>query len=206
MVSDRAGAAREVGETGKVRTREVVTANIVGLGVLDEGPDIRALQVLQVVVVGGTQLGAHAAVVAGDDDAATAGGDLGVDAVLDAQTSLPAGVAEDSGILVVASTAKVDDAVVGEDVLGTAGRVLGSAAGNQLGIVVGEEVLVDVLVLGLGEDGIVGLEAVLLEQGLVAKGLDVCPEGRQGTFVSASMLHVSRTPTFEKSGREKGRG
>jgi hypothetical protein len=174
MVSDgRGGAGGE--EQERERTGEVVAADIVGLGVLDEGPDVGALQVLQVIVVGGTQLGAHAAVVAGDDDAAAAGGDLGVDAVLDAQTGLLAGIAEDGGVLVVAGAAEVDDAVVGEDVLGAAGGVLGSAAGNQLGIVVVEEVLVDVLVLGRGEDGVVGLEAVLLEQGLVAEGLDVWP-------------------------------
>jgi hypothetical protein len=151
----------------------VVATDVVGLGVLDEGPDIGALQVLQVVVVGSAQLGAHAAVVAGDDNAAAAGGDLGVDAVLDAETGLLAGVAEDGGILVVAGTAEVDDAVLRQDVLGTTGRVLGGAAGNQLGIVVVEEVLVDVLVLLLGQDGIVGLETVLLKQRLVAKALDV---------------------------------
>jgi hypothetical protein len=151
----------------------VVATDVVGLGVLDESPDIGALQVLQVVVVGGAQLGAHAAVVAGDDNAATAGGDLGVDAVLDAETGLLAGVAEDGGILVVAGAAEVDNAVLGQDVLGTTGRVLGGAAGNQLGIVVVEEVLVDVLVLLLGQDGIVGLETVLLKQRLVAKALDV---------------------------------
>jgi hypothetical protein len=151
----------------------VVPADIVGLGVLDEGPDVGALQVLQVVVVGGAQLSAHAAVVTGDDNAAAAGGDLGVDTVLDAQTGLLAGIAEDGGILVVADTAEVDDAVLGQDVLGTTGRVLGGAAGNQLGIVVVEEVLVEVLVLLLGQDGIVGLETVLLKQRLVAKALDV---------------------------------
>jgi hypothetical protein len=154
-------------------TSEVVAANVVRLGILNKSPDVIALQVVQVVVVGGAQLGAHAAVVAGDDDAAAAGGDRGVDAVLDAQTGLLAGVAEDGRVLVVAGAAQVDDAVVGENVLGTAGRVLGGTAGDQLGIVVVEEVLVDVQVLGLGQDGVVGLETVLLEQGLVAEGLDV---------------------------------
>jgi hypothetical protein len=152
----------------------VVPADVVSLSVLDERPDVGTLQVLEVVVVGSAQLSAHAAVVAGDDNAATAGSDLGVDAVLNAQASLLAGLAENGGILVVTSTADVDDAVGGEHVLGTAGGVLGGAAGDQLGIVVVEEVLVDVLVLGLaGQDGIVGLKTVLLEQGLVAKGLDV---------------------------------
>ena len=151
----------------------MIATDIVDLGVLDEGPDVRALQVLQVVVVGGAQLGAHAAVMAGDDHAATARGDLGVDTVLDAQTGLLAGVTQDSSILVFANAAEVDNAVLRQQVLRTAGRVLGGTASNQLGIVVVEEVLIDVLVLRLGKDGVVRLQAVLLKQGLIAKGLDV---------------------------------
>ncbi len=169
----------------------MVAANIVGLGVLDERPDIRALQVLQVIVVGSAQLGAHAAVVAGDDDGATAGGLLGVDAILDTQTGLPDSFVEDTGVLVVAGTAQVDDAVLGEDVLGTTGRVLGGAAGDQLGIKVVEEVLEDALVLGLGQDGIVGLETVLLEQGVVSNRLDVW-QGREVLLLA----RISRRPTF----------
>ncbi len=169
----------------------MVAANIVGLGVLDERPDIGALQVLQVIVVGSAQLRAHAAVVASDDDGATASGLLGVDAILDAQTGLRDGLVEDTGVLVVAGTAQVDDAVLGEDVLGTTGRVLGGAAGNQLGIKVVEEVLEDALVLGLGQDGIVGLEVVLLEQVVVSDCLDVwqAPE-------ILLLARISRRPTF----------
>jgi len=180
-------------------TGEVVPANIVGLSVLDESPDIGALEVLEVIVVGGAQLGAHAAVVAGDDDAAATRRDLGVDAVLDAQTGLLAGIAKDGGVLVIAGTAQVDDAVVRQDILGTTGSVLGSTAGDQLGIVVVEEVLVDVQVLGLSQDGIVGLEVVLLEQVLVAKGLDVwqappCqPRSRRPTFCESTQAEESAT-------------
>ena len=180
-------------------TGEVVAANIVGLGVLDERPDIRALQVLQVIVVGSAQLGAHAAVVASDDDGATAGGLLGVDAILDAQTGLPDGFVEDTGILVVAGTAQVDNAVFGEYVLGTAGRVLGGAAGDQLGIKVVEEVLEDALVLGLGQDGIVGLETVLLEQGVVSDRLDVW-QGRKVPLLA----RISRRPTICERRGESG--
>jgi hypothetical protein len=51
---------------------------------------------------------------------------------------------------------------------------LGGTTGNQLGIVVVEEVLVKVQVLlGIGEDSIIGLKAVLLEKCLVAKALDI---------------------------------
>lgn len=153
---------------------EVVTADIVGLGVLNESPDIRTLQMLKVVVVGGAELGAHTPVVAGDDNATAAGRDLGVHTVLNTEASLLAGLAEDIGVLVVANTTEVDDAVGRQEVLGTTGSVLGGATGNQLGIVVVEEVLVDASMLLLSEDGIVGLEAILLEEGLVAEGLNVC--------------------------------
>lgn len=149
------------------------TTDIVEVGVLDQLPDVVALQVLEVVVVGSAQVGAEGAVVAGDDGAAAAGGLLGVDAVLDAEAGGLDGVVQDGGVLVVAGAAQVDDAVGGQDVLGAAGRVLGGAAGDELGVVVGQQVLVQGLVLLLGQDGIVGFEAVLLEQSLVALGLDV---------------------------------
>lgn len=152
---------------------EVVPADVVGLCVLDESPDVWALEVLEVVVVGGAELGDHGAVVARDDDAAAAGGDLGVYAVLDPEADLLDGIAEDGGVLVVAGAAEVDDRVGCEDVLGSAGGVLSGAAGDELGVVVVEEVLVDGEVLLLGEDGVVGLEAVFFEEGLVAKGLDI---------------------------------
>ena len=152
---------------------EVVATDIVDLGVLNEGPDLGLLQVLKVVVVGGTEHSAHGTVVASDDNTATAGVDLGVDTVLDAETSLLNSVVEDGGVLVITDTAEVYNAVGREEVLSTAGSVLGSTTGDQLSIVVLEEVLEEALVLLLGEDGVVGLEAVLLEESLIAKGLDV---------------------------------
>lgn len=57
--------------------------------------------------------------------------------------------------------------------MGAAGGVLGGAAGDELGVVVVEEVIVDSEMRLLGEDGVVGLEVVLLQEGLVADGLDV---------------------------------
>lgn len=155
-------------------TSEVVTTDIVDLGALDEAPDLGLLQVVQAVVVGGAQVGAETPVVAGDDDAAAAGGLGGLDAVLDAEAGLLDGVLEDGGVLVVADAAEVDDAVVGQDVLGAAGGVLGGAAGDELGLEVVQQVLVEGLVLVLGQDGVVGLEAVLGEELIVAVGLDVC--------------------------------
>ena len=160
------------------RTGKVIAANVVNLGLLHQLPDLGLLQVLEVVVVRRAELGAHASVVAGDDDTAAAGGHLGVDAVLDAQADLLDGVLQDGGVLVVADAAEVDNAVGREDVLGTAGRVLRRAACDQLGVVVVEQVLKDALVLLLGEDGVVGFEAVLGKERIVADGLDVWEEER----------------------------
>jgi len=140
----------------------VVAANVVNLGVLDKRPDLRLLEVLKVIVVSSAQLGAHAAVVAGDDNAATACLHLGVDTVLDTQAGLLDGVVEDGGILVVTDTTEVDHAVGRKDILGSTSRVLRGTASDQLGIVVVEQVLKDALVLLLGQDGVIGLEAILL--------------------------------------------
>lgn len=155
------------------RTGEVEAADVVDLGVLNQAPDLGLLQVVEAVVVGRAQIRAQAAVVARDDDAAAARLLLGVDAVLDAQARRLDGIVQDGRVLVVAGAADVDDAVGGQDVLGAAGRVLRRAAGDELGVVVVEEVLVERDVLLVGEDGVVGLQAVLVEQGLVTEGLDV---------------------------------
>lgn len=175
-------------------TCEVVTADIVDLGALDEAPDLGLLEVVQVVVVRGAQVGAETPVVAGDDDAAAAGGLGGLDAVLDAEAGLLDGVLEDGGVLVVADAAQVDDAVVGQDVLGAAGRVLGGAAGDELGLEVVQQVLVDGLVLVLGQDGVVGLEAVLGEELIVAVGLDVCWASGQGCVSEGELLDPKPCP------------
>lgn len=159
---------------GHKLTGEVVTTDVVDVCALDEAPDLGLLQVVEAVVVGGAQVGAETPVVAGDDDAAAAGGLGGLDAVLDAEAGLLDGVLEDGGVLVVADAAQVDDAVVGQDVLGAAGGVLGGAASDELGLEVVQQILVDGLVLVLGQDGVVGLEAVLGEELIVAVGLDVC--------------------------------
>lgn len=160
-----------------ILTGEVVASNVVDLGVLDESPVLGLLQVVQVVVVGSAEVSAETAVVAGDDNAASAGGLLLVDAVLDTQAGGLDGIVQGGGVLVVADAAEVDDAVGGQDILGATGGVLGSTAGDELGVEVVEEVLVEAEVLLLGEDGVVGLEVVLLQQGLVTDSLDVCDCG-----------------------------
>ena len=164
---------------GRGADGEVVAADVVGLGVLDEAPDLRLLQMLEVVVVGGAKVGAETPVVTGDDNAATTGLFLGIDAVLDAETGGLNGIVKNGRVLVVAGAADVDDAVRGEDVLGTTGRVLGSSAGDELGVVVVEEVLEQGEVLLVGEDSVVGLELVLVKKSLVTLSLDVFLQHRK---------------------------
>lgn len=157
-----------------VLTSEVETSNIVNISVLDQLPDFGLLQVVHIIVVGGAKVGAQAAVVAGDDGTTAASLLLGVNAVLDAEARSFDGIVKNSGVLVITSAAEVDDAVGRQDVLRSTGRVLGSAASNQLGVVVVEQVLIQRNVLLLGEDGIVGLEVILVKQSLITLSLDIC--------------------------------
>ena len=150
------------------------TANIVVLGVLDKAPDLGLLKVVKVVVVSGTEVSAETAVVASDDNSATTGRLAGVDAVLNAEAGLLDGIVEGGGVLVVAGTTQVDDAVGGQDVLGTTSGVLGGTAGDEFGVVVGQEVFVEGNMLLLGQNSVIGLEVVLLEESFVTEGLDVC--------------------------------
>jgi hypothetical protein len=81
--------------------------------------------VLRVVVVGGSEVGAHAAVVASDDHSTPSGRLRGIHAVLDTQASFLDSFVKDLGILVVTDTANVHDAVGLQNVLRTTGSVLG---------------------------------------------------------------------------------
>lgn len=139
---------------------------------------------LNLVVVGGSQVGAHAAVVAGDDNTAATGGLLLIVAVLNAEADLLDRLLQGLGVLVLADAANVNGGVGREDVLrgvsgkvsevqelthlSTSRRVLGGAASDELSVVVLEQVIVQAQVLLLGEDGVVGLQAVLLEELLIA--------------------------------------
>ena len=60
-----------------------------------------------------------------------------------------------------------------QHVLGPAGRVLRGTPSNQLGIVVVEEVIVQSEVLVLGQYGVIRFKLVLVEQSLIANGLNV---------------------------------
>jgi hypothetical protein len=156
-----------------VHTGKVVSTDVVELSRLDQLPDVITLQVLEIVVVRSTEIGAQTAVVASNDDTTLAGGNLGVDTVLDAEADLLDGVLQDGGVLVITDTAQVDDGVGGQDVLGAAGRVLGGTTGDELGVEVGQQVLVQGRVLLLGQDSVVGLEVILGQERLGANCLDI---------------------------------
>lgn len=95
----------------------MVSTNVVDLSLLDQRPDLRLLQVLGLVLVSGSKVSAHAAVVAGDDDTALAGRLDIVDTVFGVDTSLGASVLEEIGVLVLSNAANVDDRVVRKNVL-----------------------------------------------------------------------------------------
>lgn len=159
---------------GSVRADgQVVASNKVVSRALNQLPDLGALQMLQVVVIGSAQVSDHRAVVVGDDDSTATRRLLLVDAVLNTQTGVLYGIAQNFSVLVVANAAQEDDAVGWKQVLCAASSVLGAATGNQVGLVIVEEVLVQAEVLLFSEDGIVGLDAVLLEELLVAECLNV---------------------------------
>ncbi len=166
-------------------TGEMETTNIVEVGVLGKLPDLGLLEMFDVVEVGGAEVGAERTVRAGDDGAAAAGGGVGVDAVLDAQADLLDGVPQDGGVLVVADAAEVHDAVRRQHVLGAAGRVLRRAAGDQLRVVVVQQLLVQRDVLLLGQNRVIRLQAILFQQRLVTGCLDVCSSPRRARRMSA---------------------
>lgn len=149
------------------------TTNVVDLGVLNELPDLRLLQVVKVVVVGSTEISAQASVVTGDDGTTAASLLLRVDSVLNTETSSLDSIVEDGRVLVVAGTTNIDNAVWRENILGTSGAVLGSTASNELGIVVVEEIFVKRDVLFLGKNSVIGLQAILVKKSLVTLSLDV---------------------------------
>ena len=121
------------------------------------------------VVVGRGQVRAHGTVLARNDHAAAAGGGvLGRAEILGAQAGGLACFGEERGVVVVADAADVEDRGRGEDVLGPASGVLGCTAGDELRVVVLDQVFVEAHVFFFGEDGIIGLEAVFLERGFIA--------------------------------------
>jgi hypothetical protein len=131
-------------------TGEVEATNVVHPGVLHEAPDFRLLQVVDVIVVGSSEVSAETPVVASNDNTTATSLDGLLDAVLDTQTSGLDGIVQNGRVLVVTGATNVHDAVGRQHVLGATRRVLGSSASDELGVVVVEEVFVERLVLLLG--------------------------------------------------------
>ena len=180
------GSLLTKGKNGGNTDSQVVATDVVILGLLDQRPDLGLLEVLKLVLVGSSEVGAHAAVVASDDNTTLAGGLGLVDTVLGVDTGLLASLLEDVTVLVLTDTTDVDNGVLREHVLrtlsisileitrvfnpylGTTSGVLGSTTGDQLGIA-GKQVLVDTHVLLLGEDSIIGLQIILLQESGIAR-------------------------------------
>jgi len=143
---------------------EVVATDVEELCTLNKLPDLLALQMLKVVVVGSAQLSDHASVMASDDNTTATGRLLCINTVLNVHTGLLDCLVKRLGILIVTNTTEEDDAILWEKVLCATGGVLGSAAGNELSIEVVQEIIEETCVLFLSKDGVVGLDAVLLKE------------------------------------------
>ena len=147
----------------------MVPADVVHPRLLYHGPYPRLPEVLDLVLVRGREVRAHGPVVSRDHHAAPARRLLLVDPVLDVDALLFALLAKCLGVLVRAHATHVPDAVGREHVRGTPRGVLGGAAGDDLGVAVLQQVVVQGHVLGFGEDGVVEFEVVLFEHLVVAR-------------------------------------
>lgn len=76
------------GQDGRDANSEMVTSDVVNLGILDELPDLRGLEVLKLVVVGGSKLGDHRAVMASDNNGAAASRVVRLNTIFSANTAL----------------------------------------------------------------------------------------------------------------------
>ena len=97
----------------------MVSTDIVDLGLLDQGPNLGLLEVLKLVFIGSSEVGAHAAVVASDDNTALTGRLGLINTVLSVDTGLLASLLEDVAELVLTNTADVDNGLLREQVLET---------------------------------------------------------------------------------------
>jgi hypothetical protein len=147
---------------------QVEPTDVEDLRVLDLLPDALLLQVLELVVVGSSEVGAEGAVVAGDDNTAATSGSLLIVEVFRLDASIGRDLLQSLTVLVLADAANVDNRLRLEDVGSASCSVLRSTTGDLDGLVVLEQVLVQThVLLGVGEDRIVGLQAILVEESLV---------------------------------------
>lgn len=147
---------------------QVEATDVEDLGVLNLLPDVLLLQVVDLVVVGSSEVGAHGAVVAGNDNTTATSGSLLIVEVLCLDTSIGRDLLESLTVLVLSNATNVDDRVGLENVSRTAGSVLCRTTSDENSLVVLEQVLVQThVLLWVGKDGIVGLQAILVEESLV---------------------------------------
>ncbi|KAH9398111.1 hypothetical protein TYRP_019117 [Tyrophagus putrescentiae] len=132
------------------------------------------LQVLQVELLRGAEVGAQGAVLPGDQTGAGAGGHLRVDEVGDDDVVLLRLGAHLLPELIVANGAhEGSSALLRKEPLGDANGVLSSTAGDVLHLELVGQVLAQVGVLVTGEDGIVRLQVVLVQKLLIDGGAHV---------------------------------
>lgn len=167
------GSVLTEGEDGWHTDGQMVTSDVVDLSSLNERPDLWGLQVLKLVVVGSAEVGDEGTVDTSDDGSALSGSNLLVDSVGGLDTLSLVALAEDLGVLIITDTADVDDRLWWENVGSSASRVLSGSSWDEQWVVLGNQLLVDWLVLVFNEDGIVSLELVLVEELLVSVDLDV---------------------------------
>ena len=132
------------------------------------------LQVLQIELLRGAEVGAQGAVLPGDQTGAGAGGHLRVDEVGDDDVVLLRLGAHLLPELIVADGAhEGSSALLRKEPLGDANGVLSSTAGDVLHLELVGQVLAQVGVLVTGEDGIVRLQVVLVQKLLIDGGAHV---------------------------------
>ena len=152
---------------------KMIPANKIIISPLNQLPHLRALQMLQIIMIRRSQIGTHGPIMACNHHTASSSLLLLVHTVFDSQALGLDSVVQDGGIFIVANTAQEDGGVRREEILGAASGVLGTAASDELSGVVVQQVFIDSKVLFFGEDSIVGFEAVFLKESLVALSLDV---------------------------------
>jgi hypothetical protein len=104
-------------DDGRHTDSQVVSTNVVELSLLNQRPDLGLLQVLDLVLVGSSEVGAHAAVVASDYDTTLSGGLGLIDTVLSVDASLLTGLFEDVTELVLTDATDVDNGLLREHIL-----------------------------------------------------------------------------------------
>lgn len=87
----------------------MVAADKIDRGLFDQRPNLGGLQVLDFILVGGSQMCAHGAIMVCENDAATAGWNRWVEEVFDADTGFDAGFAKNVGVFVRANATDEED-------------------------------------------------------------------------------------------------